>query len=1081
MAPCTPRLIRLLASLLIILSLVSTSSAQPDTSDTRLLQMPAVSKEHIAFVYAGDVWVCNLDGKNVRRLTTGLPPNGAPSPCFSPDGRTLAYSGKVKGNTDVYTVTVEGGQPNRLTWHPDDDHVHGWAADGSAVLFVSNRAYSGAREGPHAYAVPIRGGFPARLPMPRVYAMSLSPDGGRVAYTQQYEVTSRWKGYRGGMASRIRIMRLADLAEVAIPQPQGGCNDHDPCWMDDVIYFRSDRSGELNLFCYDTRTKAVEQLTEFKDFPIASVSAGGGNVVFEQAGYLHRFDVAARRSHRLKIGVTCELPETKGRVIKGPSSLYPRSSSVSPKGDKVALECRGEVVIVTTAALPPHNLTQTPGAHERTPVWSPDGKSVAYFSDAGGEYQLHIRPADGSGPAKVYSLTGMGFYEYAAWSPDGQKLVYVDHSFTLYWIDLGSGAVKKVAAEPNSGTAFAWQRSRPSWSPDSRWIAYALGNHSYYRSVYLYSLAQDKSYAVTDGMADVTQPVFDAGGQYLYFTASTDSGPTNHFHNLSSLDMRATRSLYVALLSKETPSPFNTMKVGQAVTQPETKGAGVVRVDLDSLDRRILVFPLAAGQFHTLRSGAPGQVLYLASGGRLMRYDLAKRQEEALAQGVSSFQPTDGGRKALVTLSSGGLSVIDLVSGADLAKSRLNLDAVEVRIEPRAEWSQIFYESWRVIRDYCYDPAMHGLDWVAVRKKYEPFLQHLASAADLYRVILAMVSEVGASHSRVIPGNRFGSGSRANVGLLGADYEVVHGRYRFKRVIPPQPWWPGADAPLVGPGVEVKAGEYLLTVSGKPLLPPASVYAAFEGTAGQSVEITVGPSPDGVGARTLTVRPLGSEHALRHADGIESTRRRVSEATGGRIGYVYLPNTSDLGHSYFKRLFYAQLDKEALILDARGNDGGHTADYIVDHLRRPFSHNLSYRYGSDEHWPSAAIKGPKAMLIDEFAGSGGDLLPYLFRHYQVGPLIGKRTGGGVAGINGLPMLMDGSHVTIPGFRPWTPAAGWIIENEGVAPDIEVEQRPADLFAGKDTQLEKALEVVLKELERTPRPQPRRPPYPVRVR
>ena len=1081
-------------------------SAQPDTSDTRLLTSPVVSRDHIAFLYASDLWVCDLDGGldcgNVRRLTSD--PGIERNPAFSPDGRTIAYSAQYDAASpaygieaaSIYTVPVSGGEPTRLTWHPGWDLVRGWTPDGKAVLFSSWRQVAMGDETP-LLTVPAAGGFPTRLPVPYGHQASLSPDGTRLAYMPLFDNTYQWKNYRGGGHGRIWIASLKDLAVEQIPQPAGSCNDIGPRWMGDSIYFRSDRNGEYNLFVYDTKTRAVRQLTHFADFPVLNLDANGGNVVFEQAGYLHRFDPATGRSERLQIGVAAELPETRPRFARGAKQV--RSAHISPSGVRAVFGFHGEIVTVPAAKGDARDITNTPGVHERHPVWSPDGESIAYFSDEGGEYALHVRSADGNGgkgKARVYKLAGAGFYEAPAWSPDNKKIAYVDNSWTLWWLDLESGAVKKVASEPIQGLAHL-RSLRAAWSPDSKWIAYALGNLSAYRTIYVYSLAKDESRAVTDGMSDATEPALDASGKYLYFLASTDAGPVNQWFNLSSRELRASRALYLALLRKDEPSPFaKESDEEKAEEKKEEEKPEPVRIDFDGLEHRILPFPLPAADNRSLTAGGPGQVLYLSQPppqpgqplppdtAVLMRYDLNQRKGETLLSGVNGYRSTPDGKKALVTTDPETWSIVELVPGADAAKGKLNLDAAEVRVDPRAEWRQIFDEAWRINRDYFYDPGMHGADWPAMKERYAEFLPHVATSTDLYRVIRWMLSELSVSHSYVTPGDPFvepkaGTGG----GLLGADYEIANGRYRFRKVYEGAAWWPETRAPLTAPGVEVKAGEYLLAVRGVDLKPPADVYAPFVNTGDESVEITVGPNPDGSGSRTVTVEPLANleqELDLRRLDWVEGNRKKVERATGGRVAYVYLPDTGGRGYNYFRRYFYAQLDKDAVILDERYNGGGAWADAYLDPLRRPFSSYWAMRYGADYRSPSAAIHGPKVMLINEQAGSGGDGLPYMFRQSKLGPLVGKRTWGGEVGILGYPPLLDGGEVTAPNFALWSPEAGWAIENEGVAPDIEVEQWPADLAAGRDPQLEKAIEIVLDELKKNPPVRPQRPPYPVRV-
>jgi tricorn protease len=1077
--------------------------AAPDIRDTRLLSQPAVSAKHVAFVYADDLWVADLDGKNVRRLTsdTGV----EMLPVFSPDGKTIAFTAEYEGNLDVYTIPVEGGPPTRLTWHPGPDSVRGFTPDGKAVLFASARHVFTNRY-TQLFTVPLTGGMPTQLPIPHADDACYSPDGTHIAYTPLGNRTGQWKHYRGGTHSRIWIYRCKDHAVVQVPQPRGRCNDIRPRWQGDTIYFLSDREGEYNLFAYDTKSKKVRQLTRHTDFPVADFAAGGGRLVYEQAGYLHLFDPATEKAKRLKIGVASDLVEARPRYAKG--ARYIRNAALSPSGARAVFEFRGEIVTVPAAKGDPRNLTQTPAVHERSPVWSPDGHKIAYFSDEGGEYQLHVRAANGKGQARKYKPEGAGFYDAPVWSPDGDKIAYIDNSQSLFWIGLKEGEAKKIASEPNYGPT-SLLKLRPAWSPDSKWIVYALGNKAAYHTVYAYELASGKARAITDGLGDALDPVFDADGKYLYFLSSTDAGPANQWFAQSNADMRVRRTPYLVVLQKGVPSPLaresdeekpaedkaekpaKEDKTKSAKDRPKEKPVSVA-IDFDGIEGRILALPIPAGDYSDLRAGTAGQLYYLdrqpapprapgPRGATLQRFDLTKRKTEAMHKGVGRYFLSGDGKKALVQLPPEGWSIIEVAGTPPAAdKGKLKIDAIEVRIEPRKEWRQIFDEAWRINRDYFYDPGMHGADWNAIKKKYEPFLPHLATRGDLDRVIRWMLSELAVGHSYLAPGERRFERKTVPGGLLGADYEIANGRYRFKKVYGGLNWNPELRSPLTAPGVDAKAGEYLLAVRGTDLKPPTELYSLFENTANKSIEITVGPSADGKGSRTVTVEPLASEAALRNRDWVEGNLRKVHKATGGKVAYVYVPNTAGLGHEYFKRYFFPQCDKDAIIVDERFNGGGQVADYYIDHLRRKFTAMWATRYGADFKTPGGAIFGPKVMLIDETAGSGGDLLPWMFRQNKLGPLVGKRTWGGLVGILGFPVLMDGGLVTAPNLAFWT-GEGFGVENEGVPPDVEVEQWPAEVIAGRDPQLEKAIEIVLKKLKEDPPARLKRPEFPVRVK
>jgi tricorn protease len=1124
--------------------------ADPNPTDTRLLTQPAVSKDHIAFIYSEDLWVANLDGTNPRRLTSEI--SVASNPAFSLDGQTIAFSAQYDGNTDVYTIPVTGGAPKRLTYHPAPDIVRGFTPDGK-ILFNSPRNVFSNRY-MQLFTVPLSGGMPEQLDIPHGFEASFSPDSTRIAYCPERDVTAQWKNYRGGTHSRVWIYHRKSHAVDQIPQPEGRCNDLDPVWFDNnSVYFRSDRNGEYNVFTYNPETKAIKQITNFEDFPVVDIAGGGGNLVFEQAGYLHRLDPTDGRSTRIKVGVTTDLVETRARFVKG--AKYIHGAAVSPSGARAAFEFRGEIVTVPAEKGDPRNLTNTPGACERDPAWSPDGKTIAYVGDASGEYQLYLEPQNGKGEAKKIKLTGAGFYQNLVWSRDSKKILFSDNSQALFVLDLDSGKQTKIA-QPEYGRSRGNNIS--SWSHDSKWVTYAMDNAAKISQVFVYSLEKNKSFPVTDGMSEATEPIFDQNGKYLYFVSSTDTGMSKHTFMQSAADEQRPRfSLNLVVLRKDLSSPFLKESDEEKGEQARAGVAGAaggdlpdeirermrgaadarkpkdpLKIDLEGIEQRILSIPLPSGNYGNLQAGPSNQFYYMVrgdAGGRggrgagggggfgaaLHRYDVDKRKDDVVQQTVMSYELTPDGRKMLYATSptawhigssspspgggAGGLAA--MLGGAgggggggrgrgaapagggesspDGAKT-LNVDAIEVRVDPTAEWKQVFNEAWRINRDFFYDPNMHGANWESIRKKYEVFLPELTNDADLYRVIRWMLSELSVGHSYHTPGERLFERKTVPGGLLGADYDVADGRYRFKKIYGGLNWTAELRSPLTAPGVNVKEGEYLLAVKGVDLKPPTELYSLFENTAGKSIEITVGPNADGKGSRVVTVEPLTNEYALRNLDWVEGNLKKVEKATGGRVAYVYLPDTAMGGLTAFKRYFFPQIDKDAIILDERYNSGGSIADYYIDNLRKPFLSYFAPRYGADWKIPSAGLQGPKVMLINEGAGSGGDMLPWMFRQTKLGPLVGKRTWGGLVGIGGYPQLMDGGNVTAPSMAFWSPVEGWSIENQGVAPDVEVEQWPADVIAGKDPQLEKAIEIVMKELNEHPIKKDSRPPYPIRV-
>lgn len=1080
-------------ALLLFPALCADASAQ----GTRLLRQPAVSRDLVAFEYASDLWVVARSGGQARRLTAT--PGVETEPQFSPDGSRIAFTATVAGNTDVYVVPTTGGDPKRLTYHPGLDAVRGWTPDGRRVVFASDRDTA-----PHAHfrlwTIDLNSGMPEPLPTPRAYTGVFSPDAQRLAY-EEFSVAmfppwaqnqaSQWRHYRGGRTHPIRIMKVADYSVEQLPWSNS--NDTAPMWVGNTVYFLSDRNHTVNLFSYRLDTKALAQLTRHEDFDIMSASAGPDAIVYEQAGYIHLVDAKTGQSRRLAIEVTGDFPWARPQFKKVAGMI--RSAGLSPTGVRAVFEARGEIITVPAEKGDYRNLTLSSGAHDRNPVWSPDGAQLAWFSDASGEYQLMLGDPTGITKPRAVALPSAAFFSDLAWSPDGKHLLFHDNHLNLWTLEVASGRSARIDTD-----AYYDPPHQPDavWSPDSKWIAYSKVLDSHMRAVFVYSMADGKAFQLTDGMSDAISPAFDTGGKYLYFLASTDYGPRTGWLEMSSLDRPIRRAIYLAVLSASEPSPLLPETGDEPRAEPKEdarpKPAGgpvVVRIDTAGIGQRILALKVPAGDYTDLRAGAAGAIFYtepMVSGGagagaaglRLQRYQLKERTAAPFLEGIRSFA-LSGDKKKLLYQAGGGPSggrwgIVATDRPAKVGDGAINVAQLETLVDPRAEWAQIFRETWRIQREFFYDAKMHGADWQAVYDRYRPLLEYVGHRSDLAYLIATVGGELTVGHSYLTGAGDVPAEDPISVGLLGADFAVENSHYRIRRIYTGENWNPELQAPLSAPGIQIAEGDYLLEVNGRPLAPPTNLYSAFEGTAGHQTLIRVNKTPSPEGSRVLTVVPVASDQGLRTRAWIEANRRRVDELSGGRLAYVWLPNTGGGGYSYFTRYYYSQQQKEGAIIDERYNQGGMVADYIVNELDRKLLGYFALRDGKTSTSPTAGIYGPKVMIINESAGSGGDALPYYFRLRKIGPLVGTRTWGGLVGTLGIPATIDGGGITAPSLAFFDLAGKWSVENEGVAPDIEVEYTPAEVIKGRDPQLERAVQEAMKLLEknpvrRVPRPAP----------
>jgi tricorn protease len=1054
-----------------------------------LLQKPALSKTQIVFSYAGDLWVVAREGGEARKLTSAV--GTETNPHFSPDGTQVAFTGEYDGNIDAFVVPASGGVPRRLTWHPGQDLVQGWTHDGKGVLIMSNR--SNHSRGNKLFVARLEGGPEEEIPLPQAEEGSFSPDGSRIAYVPIQRAFTIWKRYRGGQTTPVWIANLADSKVEKVPRQNS--NDFNPVWFGDRVYFLSDRSGPVSLFAYDTVKKTVTPVIKNDGLDLKWLAKGPDALVYEQFGAIFLVDPKTGKASKVDIKVTGDLTSVRPSIEKVAANI--NSWGLSPTGARVVFGARGEVFTAPAQKGDIRNLTETSGVAERAPKWSPDGRWIAYFSDESGEYMLNVREQSGFAPPKKISLgEPPTFYYNLFWSPDSKKIAYTDKRLNIWYVDLEKQKPVKVDSDTYDGPIKSMD---PSWSPDSNWIAYTKLMKNNLRAAFVYSLETGKPAQVSDGMSDARYAVFDRSGDYLYFTASTNQGPASWWLDMSSVNRPVSRNVYVTVLAKDKPSPLAPESDEEKPAEPEKKPDAAkpdaapkkTVIDLDGLSQRILAMPLPARNYVGLVAGKAG-VLYAAEAvnvvdpnsfvpqtGSIVKFDWKTRKTEPVVADISAFEVSANGEKMLYRQGQGptaGWFVAATSAPVRPGEGRLNLDTMEMRVNPREEWSQIYNEVWRIQRDFFYDPGLHGLNLAEAKKRYAPYLESVGSRGDLNYLFQEMLGEISVGHM-FVGGGAQPQAKQVPGGLLGADYKLENGRYRIARVYTGENWNPQLRAPLTQPGVNVREGEYVLAVNGRELRASDNIHAFFEGTANKQVTLRVGPDAGGANARDVTVVPVANEFGLRNLAWIEGNRRKVEQLSGGKLGYLYLPNTGGGGYTNFNRYYFAQIDKQGLVVDERANSGGLAADYIIDYMRRPILNKWATREGEDFATPAGSVYGPKAMIIDEYSSSGGDAMPWYFRKMKIGPLVGKRTWGGLVGNIGAAPLIDGGFVSSPNVAFYNLEGSWDVENAGVPPDIEVEQDPFLWRQGRDPQLEKAVEAVLAELKKNPPPVFKKPAYP----
>lgn len=1063
-------------SLLFLINFSVSIFAQEDL--TRLLRFPDISKDKMAFVYGGDIWIVDVNGGTARQLTSheGI----ELFPKFSPDGKWIAFSGEYSGNRQVYIIPVEGGIPKQLTYYNDvgimpprggfDYQVLGWTPDGKKVLFRGNRLPWGERMGKY-FTISIDGGFETPLQIPEGGGGMLSPDGTKMVYTPIEREYRTWKRYRGGRAQDVWIYDLKNNTTEKITDWLG--TDNQPLWVGDKIYFTSDRTGTLNLYSYDLSSKQTTSVTDFDNYDVLWPSAGDDNIVYENGGYIYKYDPSTNKSEQVPIKVFGDFAGTVPYIknLKGLVNWF----EISPTGKRALLEARGDVFTVPAEKGEINNITQTPGIREIDPVWSPDGKWIAYLSDRTGEYEIFMRSSDGKGEEKQITNDGTIWRFAPIWSPDSKKLAFSDKNQKLWYIELnGGGTVEVDHSRYNDITDY-------QWSPDSKWITYTNGNESRMSSIWVYSIEQKKTMQLTSDLTNEFNPVFSREGKYLYFCSNRDFNLKFSNWEFNYVYTNPTR-VYSAALNNEVSALFQPKSDEEKINGEEKNnkdtGEVVVKIDPENFENRIAVLPGKSGIYGSLHAAENG-VLYIYrddSGSKLKFFNQKDEKEVIVLEDIGNYVVSSDGKKILYA-KAGEYGIVDVKENQKNTDGRIDLSNLEIKVFPKEEWEQIFTDGWRLLRDWFYDKKMHGNDWQKMRDKYEQLVPFVSHRMDLDYIFGELGGELSAGHVYVDWGD-FNRVKRIDGGLLGCELESdASGYYKITKIFKGENWHSDFRSPLTEYGVNVKESDYIIAIDGHELSADVNPYKYLENKADKVVTLIVNSKPSKDGAREEKVKPVKSEQNLFYLDRVDSRMKMVDELSGGKIGYIHIPNTATEGNRELFKYFYPQTNKEALIIDARYNGGGFVPDRMIELVSRKTLNYWTRRGIEPIPVPGFVHDGPKACLINGYSSSGGDAFPYYFRKMNIGKIIGTRTWGGLIGISGNPNLMDGGSISIPVFRFLDTDGNWAVENEGVYPDIEIDDRADLVVQGRDPSLEKAVEVLLEELKNNPQKKVVVPPAP----
>lgn len=1078
---------KLLSSLILLMLLASTIIAQVDA---RMLRYPDVSKTHIVFSYGGDLWVADKEGGVAKKLTS--PKGNEFLPRFSPDGSQIAYTANYDGNNDIYVLPALGGIPERITHHSQTEMLLDWYPDGSKLLFASSM-YSGRQRYSQIHSVESDGGLSSKLPMPYGEFGALSTDGNKIAYTPKTRSFRTWKRYRGGMAADIWVFNLNNNTAQRITE--NDYNDEIPMWHGNTIYFLSDRGSEqrMNIWAYDTGTEEFRQLTNFTDFDIHFPSMGPDDIVFEKGGKLYLLDLETEEYREVKVEVVTDKSNLKPHTENVGTSVS--NAWVSPKGKRVVFEARGELFSAPAENGVVKNLTNTPGTAERYPAWSPNGKYVAYWSDASGEYEITVIDFENGNTEKKLTSYGPGYKYQLYWSPDSKKLAFVDNHMNIKIYDVENDKtldVDKGLWMYQGGLS----NFEVDWSSDSKWITYSRSLENRHGAIFVFNVEDGENHQLTSGYYNDSNPAFDPDGKYIYYLTNRNLKP--EYSDLdNSFIYPNTTNLAVLPLRKDVDSPLKPKNDEVEIDtddedkkedeekgddkNKEKKEEKALEIDFENIENRAEVISKVDAGNYTNVSAVAGKVIYhkMPNTGSdskskpVKYYDLEEREEKTILEDADAYMLSANKDKMLVSKSR-GFYIVDVQAGQKLEK-QVSTSDLNMTVDPMKEWKQIFMDAWRFERDFFYDPNMHGVVWEKMKERYGALIDDAVSRSDVNYILGELIAELNASHT-YRGGGDSESPERENVGYLGVDWEVDNGHYKIKNIVRGASWDAEVTSPFDKAGVDVSEGDYVLEVNGQPLNPEDDPYAAFQGLAGKPIELTVNDEPGRKDARKVIVEGLKSESRLRHLDWIEKNRKRVDEATDGKVGYIYVRSTGWDGQNELVRQFNAQFHKDALIIDERFNSGGQIPDRFIELLDRKVLAFYASRDGKNWQWPPVANFGPKVMLINGWSGSGGDAFPTFFKRADLGPLIGTRTWGGLIGISGAPRLIDGGMVTVPTFRQYSPSGEWFPEGHGVEPDIKVVDDPEKLAEGTDPQLEKAIETIMELLKKNPPVDPEQPEY-----